>query len=147
MTNNLDRYLFRGISDHTREWVYGSLLAEISCIVPHGIGFGDEIRVIPETVGQWTGANDKQGTKIFEGDICQTDHWDGYTGIVVVHGNAWALIKDSFFDRNIKYERFMGNPTSYRWDLIGGECPTAKIISTITGSIHDHLLKGNTDEK
>lgn len=38
------------------------------------IAFGGFISVIPETVSQYTGQNDKNGVKIFEGDINQKDY-------------------------------------------------------------------------
>jgi uncharacterized phage protein (TIGR01671 family) len=78
---------FRGKRAYNKEWVYGDLVW-----IPNGDSFEcyiisdfDErdsiydlgkyaIKVIPETVGQYTGITDKNGKKIFEDDIVKDEY-------------------------------------------------------------------------
>ena len=84
--------LFRGKRADNREWVYGYLIGN-NVIVGEVVDFDEDYfntefwyKVDPETVGQFTGLTDKNGTKVFEGAIVRSydDSEDELTNGVVV---------------------------------------------------------------
>lgn len=76
--------LFRGKLKSNGEWSFGNLNVSLRgtvIITPDETSIGKYGQVIPETVGQYAGLTDKNGKKIFEGDILKSES-DGYIGVV-----------------------------------------------------------------
>lgn len=110
--------LFRGKNVDDGEWAYGCfamindspyIIAEDAFFDYGGIFGCDE--VIPESVGQYTGLVDRNGTKIFEGDIV-TEGCNGLTSVVVWDMSKGTYrLKDLGDGYTIEY--------AHEWEVIG----------------------------
>ena len=83
--------LFRGKPKDNGEWVEGcGIIATENWVsiftviddIDENSSEVNEIEVLPETVGQYTGLTDKNGTKIFDGDVIQVDEIEDQNFVV-----------------------------------------------------------------
>lgn len=117
--------IFRGIGIKSREWVYGAYVPamdEDDCdsIIDEQ---GEHHIVFSDTVGQYTGMKDKNGKKIFEGDILAFVGAENPKAFFVIV--EWDARLCCYYLRRVDVNicnRYGFSPSSY----------------TLEGNIHDH---------
>lgn len=128
----MQEILFRGKRVDNGEWIKSDSIMQIKGQNPRlWVEHEGWVEVIPETVRQYIGLKDKNGTKIFKGDICKLKTGDICT--ITFYGGCF-----SFF--NVKFGNIPLNDTEFgvvEYDRKVGITNRATDIEVI-GNIHDN---------
>ena len=162
--------LFRGKSAEDGKWFTGQLLhfkspvseKELNVVVEgcewddsnEWFNIGRRAKVVPETVGQYTGLTDRNGKKIFEGDIIRyadlydyncylesIDNPEVYDNIDL--GNIWT-IDEVVYGIKVGYPAFDLNKHDFETNGLSELSESGQYFYEVIGNIHDNpeLLKG-----
>ena len=133
--------LFRAKRLNNKEWVYGYYVHQFGA---HEIRVkktdeydNEGYHIDPETLGQYTGLTDKNGKKIFEGDILKISEGNDEDDYVIrkVYAYRGVLCVDYWTpDWDFNALAFLDNDTGYVFEIIG--------------NVHDNpeLLGGDDDD-
>lgn len=139
--------LFRGKRTYNKKWIEGSLVVDYAGntyivweyeTVKGAMISSKTINVYPETVGEYTGLTDKNGKKIFEGDIlkCCDDKIETEFMAVVEFGNPNGTYSWGWQLKPISGDTFV-NPDILLWIEMEETGAHAEII----GNIHDKEIQ------
>ena len=142
--------LFRGKRTDNGEWIegYAAMSGGTFIICDNGLTYGGFIvyEVIPETVGQYTGLTDKNGVRIFEGDILRGFEYPFCSNI---NGEFNYFAEIVWFDDSSAFGTYtFKNPKSNVRGISEGNTDYLEYFNAdkweVIGNIHDNpgLLEG-----
>lgn len=142
-----ERFLSRGKRKDNGEWVDGNLVYTRTTtlgVVTEIYTLEMRYEVIPKTVGQYTGLKDKNGKKIFEGDIVEADGYIFFVNFGKCGGVANKVDYGYIGYYLDGYDEITKKALSY--GLRDDICYFTNI--EVIGNIHDNpeLLKGGEEE-